>query len=523
MIDLSSATVFPEWLASLAQRYGDKPALACDEDMLSYSQLYDASRRCAVDLAGRGVKKGDAVLLMAANGLDWLVSFFGIVLAGGVAALANYSLNGEDTARITRLANAEWAVLNVDDLFGIQPGTVARAIENGGVPPAHILSARALYTAARSAPPSEDELSAVQALAALTKPQDTQVIIFTTGTTSQPKAVQLSSRGLLANAIGSLEIGRKDIGKAVCHALSLFHIFGFVHTLRILENGGFACLPREISPEAVVELIERWNVDTLASVGTVYRMLVALPGFKEKGEGNIKSCIWGASELTGADAERLRACLGDTQILPGYGLSECSCVVSTSASDIPPERRMTTVGRLNPSLDVRIWLEGRGFMPPGEPGEIVVAGPCLMNGYLGVPREEQPIDEDGWLHTGDLGLITEDGLLQLKGRSKDLIKRAGENISPAEIEEALLEEPCIRDAKVIGLPHPFLGESVEACVVLREGELDEKRLRLSLRKKLSPYKLPDHIVPFPSFPLNTNGKVNMLQLKKMLAEKLCEV
>lgn len=515
----SNATVFSEWLESLAQRYGNQPALVCDNDTMTYSQLLDASLRCAADLAERGVKKGDSVILMGVNGLDWLVSFFGIVLAGGVAALTNYSLNSKDTVTLTRLVDAKWAVLGVDDVFGIRPETVAQSVETGGVPSDHILNSRKLYETA-SDPGSIPDPAIVRALAALTKPQDTQMIIFTTGTTSLPKAVQLSSASILSNTYGFLEILEGDIGKAACLALPLFHAYGMTMELGLLEVGSTVFLPREITPQSVLDVIERGKIDTMFSVGTVYRLLMGMPKFEENGRNRIKSCIWGGSAMAPADLEKLEKILVNAYVVPAYGLSECSPVVSMGSRSIPTERRAVTVGRPLSNVDVRIWEEERGFLPQGEIGEILVSGPCVMNGYLGLSIEEQPIDAEGWLHTGDRGIITEDGLLQLRGRIKDLIKRAGENISPGEIEEALLEEPSITDAKVIGLPHPILGESVEACVVLREGELDERRLKAALRKKLSSYKIPDHIVPFSGFPLNTNGKVNQLRLKEMLMERL---
>ena len=143
-----------------------------------------------------------------------------------------------------------------------------------------------------------------------------------------------------------------------------------------------------------------------------------------------------------------------------------------------------------------------------------------MNGYLGLPQEEQPFDGNGWLHTGDLGLIAEDGLLELKGRIKDLIKRAGENIAPGEIEEVLLSEPGVADARVFGIPDPVLGERVEACVVLQSGGTDERRLRASLRKKLSPHKIPAHIVALPYFPVSANGKIDQIRLRELLMQRL---
>ncbi len=512
-----SPNLFHNWLELLARDYGERLAVTCDEDALCYSELVQASRGCALKLRRQGLQKGDRVILSAVNGVDWIVSFFGILLAGGVAASANYRLNREDTITITRLVGAGWAILGPEDAYAEQ--RAAQALCDGGIPANRILSCRELYSDALKTSVDESEL---RLLTEGISPRDTQVILFTSGSTAIPKAVALSSEAILTNTYGFVELIANDVGKIGCPPLPLFHAFGMIVMMMLFDVGAVLCLTRELTPQAVLEQIDKRHADTLFSVGTIYRMLIELPEFHEKGKGKIKSCIWSASGMTPADMERLQQCLGGAQILPCYGLSECAAAVSISESGIPPERRAVTVGRPLPNLDVRIWSENRGFLPQGELGEIIIHGPCLMNGYFGLPTEEQPIDKNGWLHTGDLGLITEDGLLQLRGRLKTLIKRAGENIAPAEIEEALLEESSICDAKVIGLEHPILGESVEACVVLRDGELNEQRLRAFLRKRLSPFKVPSHILAFPAFPLNTNGKVDQLRLKELVAERLRE-
>ena len=508
--------IFSDWLSSLQTRYGGKTAVVCGEDTIGFSQLENAARCCALDLIKRGVKKGDTVVLMAANGVDWLVSFFGIILTGGVAALVNYGLNGQDVATVSTLVGAKWAILGLDQRFGVQPEVVAKVLSDSGIPTANILSCRGLYAdAARSAAECGD-----QDLAERPQPRDTQVILFTTGSTALPKAVQLSSRAILSNVYGILDILGKDLGDVCCPALPLFHSFGMITMLFSLEHGCTVCLPRDITPETVLELIARRDVDTVYSVATIFRMLMELPAFKEVARGKIRTCLWASSWMSPADRRLLHEMLGEVCLLPCYGLSECAAGVTISGSHVPAQQREASVGQAIPNLDMRIWEAHRGFLPRGEMGEVVIKGPCLMNGYLGVPREAQPIDQDGWLHTGDLGHISEDGLLHLDGRIKNLIKRAGENIAPAEIEAALLEEPSIREAVVVGCPHSLLGESVEACVVLRFGELNERRLRTSLRKKLSPHKVPDHIIALPAIPLKTNGKVDYLRLKEMTAEKL---
>ena len=171
---------------------------------------------------------------------------------------------------------------------------------------------------------------------------------------------------------------------------------------------------------------------------------------------------------------------------------------------------------------MRIWNEATGFAKTCELGEIVVKGPSLMNGYYGLPAEMQAIDQDGWLHTGDLGRFDEDGMLQFAGRIKDIIIRSGENISPVEIEKVLLEQEEIREAKVMGAAHPIWGESVEACLVLRKDGLDEDSLRARLKERLGSFKVPSHFFIYDAFPLNENGKLNQRALHTDMLAKLYE-
>ena len=204
----------------------------------------------------------------------------------------------------------------------------------------------------------------------------------------------------------------------------------------------------------------------------------------------------------------------------GYGQTEASSVISCSISTDPLERRLSTVGYVLPNIKVRFYNEGKGDVPLGMVGELLVKGPGVMNGYLGLPSEQQPIDSDGWLHTGDLARITEDGLLKLEGRIKDIIVRKGENISPLEIERIMLEEPSIREVKVFGVPHPTWGESVEACVVFEGDVPDEEVLKKSLGMRMAHYKIPSNFFSYTAFPLLSNGKLDQRKLKESLLEKM---
>ena len=510
--------LFSEWLESLAERYGEKTALTCGMT-LSYNALMEAARRCAFQLIGAGVQKGDRVILWAINGVDWVVEFFGITMAGGVATLMNYGLNAEDVTQLTKMVGASWALIGGNKVSAADPKAAAAAVAMGGVPMNHIMPTSELLKASLNPSGPFDE-TVVKKREEQNHPGDTQFIIFTTGTTSLPKAVQLSSRSVLSDAWGALELLKEDVCSKGCVALPLFHSFGMIVTFVLLESGSHCYLAADIKPQPVIDIIYSEQIELAATVGAVYGMITAMPDFETKIAGKMKTCIVGGGFTTPTEMMRVENALGGGKLLIGYGQTECSPVISVNVSSDPLERRAVSVGRLLPNIDVRIWREGIGFLPQGEIGEVVVKGPITMNGYFGLGEDKQPFDADGWLHTGDLGMIAEDGLLQLAGRIKDIIIRSGENISPQEIEKAMMEEECIREVKVLGAPHPIWGESVEACVVINTDSLDTEALRKSLRTRMSAYKIPSHFFVYPAFPLNSNGKLDQRGLKADMLGKL---
>ena len=512
--------LFSAWLEALAERYGDAPAVTCG-GTLSYQALLDASRQSALHLAGMGVRKGERVVLWAVNGLDWLVAFFGITMAGGVATLMNYGLPAADVTQLTKRYGASWAIVGTNKVSAADPEAVIQAMVNGGVAPDRILRADALFSAATDADAPLVDLAALRALAAQTQPRDTQVIIFTTGTMSFPKAVQLSSYSILSDARCFTDLCEDGmLTDSLCVALPLFHSYGLAMVMFWLQNGGHIHLMAAIHPAKVLEAVSQNGITGIATVSVIYSGLLHLPDAEKKLAGQVKVCFVGGGFTTPTEMMRVENALGSGKFLIGYGQTECSPVITVNVPSDPLERRAVSVGRVLPGLDVRIWREGAGFLPQGEIGEIVVKGPITMNGYLGLPQEEQPFDADGWLHTGDLGLFDETGLLLLAGRIKDIIIRNGENISPMEIETALMEEPSVREAKVMGAPHPLWGESVEACVVYGAEPPDEDALRAALRGKLAAYKIPSHFFAYPALPLNTNGKLDQRTLKVSMLEKL---
>ena len=314
----------------------------------------------------------------------------------------------------------------------------------------------------------------------------------------------------------------KCISGPSCLALPLFHSYGLTVMGIFFKCGQNVVLVPDIKPDIISSLISVYKTSVLATVGAVYGMLTQLPDFGDKVVPFIETCITGGGFTTPVDMMRLEKAFINAKIICGYGMTECSPVISVQSPDEPLEERAFSVGAPIKGLDVKLWSETEGILKTGEIGEIIVKGPNLMNGYFGFADEDQPFDEDGYLHTGDLGMFDEKGVLHFAGRVKDMIIRSGENISPVDIEQALMEEDNIREAKVMGAPHPIWGESVEACITV-SGDIDEDTLRTRLRTKLSSYTIPSHFFVNDAFPLNTNGKLDQRSLKADMLTRVREI
>jgi fatty-acyl-CoA synthase len=510
--------LFSEWLRSLAAQYGDKPAVTCGVTM-TFRELWEASGRCAVTLAEAGVRKGDKVVLWAYNGADWVVFFFGIAMAGGIATLMNYGLKAEEVTQLTEMTHSVWAIIGENKVSAADRESAVRVLSRGGVDLSRIIQADELFSISVDSSRPVDE-AALRKLEQQMQPGDTQLIIFTTGTTSLPKGVQLSSRSVLKDAGATFELLKNDMTSSICDALPLFHSFGLSVLMIWLGGGNHVYLLPRLKPEIIEKQIRDHRIEALASVGAIYNGLMQLAQSEEMPLGSLRTCLVGGGFTTPTEMMRMENALDGGKLLIAYGQTECSPIISVNIGSDPVEKRAATVGRVIPGVRVGIWREESGLQEPGKIGEIVVKGPVTMNGYLDLPAEQQPFDPDGWLHTGDLGFIDPDGLLVIAGRIKDIIIRSGENISPMEVEKAILELDAVREAKVLGAPHPIWGESVEACIVTDTGTVDEAAMKAALRDRLSSYKIPSHFFSYPSFPLNTNGKLDQRSLKTSMLEKV---
>ena len=515
--------LFSSMLSQAAAEYSDRPALTCGDKTVTFAQLKLAVDHCTLKLAAGGFQKGEKAVLWGVNGIEWMVAFYGIIQAGGVASLMNYGLKSNDVSALSKMVDATWGVIGGNSISIADPRLAVKALMEGAIPQQHIFPATAFVGPDAFVPLTSEENAALEQILTRTEPKDSQVIIYTTGTTSLPKAVLQSSYSILSNAEGATEMLKDDISDSLCLALPTFHSYGLMVANVYLSMGAHVFLTPMLKPDTLLKMIYENHITNMCSVGAIYGMLTSMPEFEQKLAGQLSLCIVGGGFTTPVEMMRFEKLLGGGKLICGYGQTECSPVITVETCADPLEKRAVSVGRSLPNHEVRIWNEGTGFAPQGEIGEIVVKGPSLMNGYYKLPPEKQAIDADGWLHTGDLGRFEPDGMLQFAGRIKDIIIRSGENISPVEIEKVLLEQPEIREAKVLGAAHPIWGESVEACVVLRDLPFDEEEMRKRLKQRLASFKVPSHFFVYEAFPLNENGKLNQRGLHTDMVSRLYEL
>ena len=486
----------------------DAPAIVGGGSVISYGELHRGIAGLSGKLREMGVQKGSRVALWSYNSANWLIAFFAIVRAGGTAVLVNYSMSAKDAGELLRMTDTDFLLCGDNGETKKDPNAMERLACLAGIPAEHCLDLRPSATEPGRAF-SDGEADAPDASDA----EAAAFIIFTSGTTSKPKAVQISQRALSFDADAFNANAEGATGHGVAVAVPLFHILGLLMSYAYLCRGAMVCLPANYKADTLVREIGAYRISDMAAVGAVYMALAEHGDFEENVVPYLHLCMIAGGMSTPVQMMRLELQFANATFINMYGQSEAAPLTMVRPSDLV-EQRAQTVGRAIAGLDVRISDGKGGFLPQGEIGEVVARGGNLMNGYDKLPREKQPIDEDGWLHTGDLGYLDEDGFLHLSGRIKDVIIRGGENISPAEIESALSQIENIREVKVLGAPHPIYGESVEACVTLCDGgaSFDAEAIKNRLRSSIARFKVPSHIFLYDRFPLNVNGKLDQRQL-----------
>ena len=504
---MSKNTLFS---SRLCRDYPSRPAIVGDGKSWTYAEMRRGINGLSKKLREMGVEKGSRVALWSYNSANWLIAFFAVVQSGGTAVLLNYSMSAQEAGELLSMTETGFLLCGDNAETKKNPNAMQKLAALAGIEESHCLDIR---------PSSLDWTKALQTGAEETdarteaEANDTAFIIFTSGTTSKPKAVQISQQALSFDADAFNGNIAEYAGRGVCVAVPLFHILGLLMSYAYLCRGATVCLPANYKPDTLLREIDAYRLSDMAAVGAVYLALAEAEGFEENAVPYLHLCMIAGGMSTPVQMMRLELQFANATFINMYGQSEAAPLTMVRPGDLV-EKRAQTVGKAIEGLDIRISDGKGGFLPDGEIGEVVARGNNLMNGYDRLPREKQPIDENGWLHTGDLGYFDPEGFLHLSGRIKDVIIRGGENISPSEIEAALNQLENVREAKVMGAPHPIYGESVEACVTMLNGgdDFDPEQIKASLRTKIARFKIPSHIFLYDQFPLNVNGKLDQRAL-----------
>jgi fatty-acyl-CoA synthase len=349
-------------------------------------------------------------------------------------------------------------------------------------------------------------------------------IQFTSGTTGSPKGATLTHHNLLNNGFFVGEAMRMTEQDRLCIPVPLYHCFGLtMSNLNCVIHGSTMVFPSEwFDPLAVLETVEAERCTAIQGVPAMFIAELEHPEFKRF---NLKSLRTGIMAGAPCPIEVMRRCVEQMnlrEVTIAYGMTETSPVSFQSAVDDPMERRVSTVGRVQPHIEVKlIDREGR-VMPRGTAGEILTRGYCVMLGYWGDPQlTSEAVDQAGWMHTGDMGVLDEEGFCNIVGRIKDMVIRGGENIYPREIEEFLYSHPAVEAVQVFGVPDPKYGEVLCAWIKKRAGTtVDEESIRSFCKERIAHYKVPRYVMFVEDFPMTVTGKAQKYLMRKQVMEKL---
>ena len=479
---------------------------------LSYAELERSTANLASHLEDHGAEPGDKVALLLPNSVEWVVSCLATVRAGCVsvpishdATAAEIQYRLEDAACKAIVCSAQQLEL-VQKLQWELPGLKTIYVASAEVPADGVHALATQLARPGNAPPRDSsDLDA------------TAFIVYTSGTTGRAKGVMLTQRSMLWVAAACwapiANLSEKDV---VLTPLPLFHSYALnLCVLGIIAVGATEYILDRYSTQEVVSRLKTGRYTLMPGVPTMFHYLLEACRGKERFEATgIRRFISAGAIMPSALNREFEAYFG-VDLLDGYGITETSTMVTMNW---PGARPLGSCGLPVPGLAVRLVSPEGHDVPTGEEGELIVRGPNLMQGYLNKPAETEAALADGWYRTGDLARSDANGFLTITGRLKELIIRGGQNIAPAEVEEAVLSFPDVLDCAAVGVPHKHLGEVPVICVVARDGrQLDSEAIKQHCATLLSSYKVPQSVHVVAAIPRTGSGKVMRFKLKEQLA------
>jgi fatty-acyl-CoA synthase len=515
----------PDNLDATIAAFGDRDALIDVQRNIrwSYTEFGDRVSELARALLATGLRRGDRVGIWAPNYAEWTLLQYASAKLGAILVTINPAYRTHELAFVLRQAGISYLVAaesfktsNYAEMIeAVRPECPdLREVVMIATPGWDALLAKADQT-------TDEQVTAIQSQL---DPADAINIQYTSGTTGFPKGATLSHRNILNNGYLVGELCRYTEADRICIPVPFYHCFGMVMAnLAATSRGAAMVIPAPaFDPAATLAAVQQEKCTSLYGVPTMFIAEWALPDFAEYDLSTVRTGIMAGSPCPAEVMKKVIAA-GIDEITIAYGMTETSPVSMQTRTDDSFEHKVNTVGRVGPHLEIKIVDPETGeTVPRGSAGEFCTKGYSVMLGYWEQQDKTDEVLVDGWMRTGDLAVMADDGYVQITGRIKDMVIRGGENIYPREIEEFLYTHPDIKDAQVIGVPDPKFGEELCAWIQMRDGAppLTADTLQEFATGKLAKYKIPKYVQIVTEFPMTISGKIRKVEMREQSTKEL---
>lgn len=486
-----------ENLKKSAARFPNHTAYTFLNQSTTYAELDKLVDCAASGLSAAGIRKGDRVALMLGNCPEFVIAYHGILRAGAVVVPINPVYTSGEISYILSNSQAKAVIAHSSLEATISP--LSEKLENLKMV-IYTDSIESEWTWERLIHDPKDNFENPSI-----GEDELAVILYTSGTTGKPKGAMLSHRNMASNAASMSQLAEFTEEDRIIAVLPMFHVFCIATCINIpIACGAAIVIVPKFSPTEVIHTIRREKATLFAGVPTMFRFLLQVPGATAEDFSTIRACFSGGAsipvELLHRFEEKYKV-----HILEGYGLSETAPV--TAFNPLRGTRKPGSVGVDIPEVKNKVVDPNGMEVPRGEIGELIVNGPNVMKGYLGMPEATSSALKDGWFYTGDLARMDEEGYIYIVDRKKDMILVGGYNVFPREVEEVLYQHPAIVESAVIGMPDKEYGEIVKAFVVTNDEGITTDDILYFCQDKLAKYKLPKQVEFMQELPKNSTGKI----------------
>jgi acyl-CoA synthetase (AMP-forming)/AMP-acid ligase II len=474
----------------------------------TWDEIDRLTTELAKDMIRNGVKKGTHVAIWASNSARWVITYFAIQRIGAVAILINIAYKWRELEKILLDYDVEYiyytrSFKDSDHILTIQ------TLDRSRFPllkKTFLMSDEVIDFEKES--DNKDNNCYVTSENDVNE-NETCSILFTSGTTGFAKGVMLTHNNIVNNSKAIVDRMEWKSEDSICLTVPLFHCFGITAGIIVsLHTGAPMHIVRSFSTGTVFQVIEEKKCTVFNGVPTMFLAMMNSHKRERFDLSSLNGGLMAGSAILPAEYMKLCEVFGFTRLQTAFGQTESSPAITTSLISDSLEKKAYTSGKVLDNVEIRIWSEGKE-LKNGVEGEIQTRGYHVMKGYYKLPEEtKNTVSEDGWLATGDLGYIDDEGYLHVTGRKKDIIIRGGENISPIEIENVITQLEGVKSVKVVGVKAEVIQEEVVACIIWKEGkEISEKEVKHYVKSQIADYKVPKYVLKFKEFPINSSGKI----------------